>query len=104
MVDITPTSSTPKDMKQRMGAVKGINPDDPNDAAFELVTMFVFFFVLPQPHPFFSRTQAQPPPPASPPPLHCLLIDYPAPPTLGGRILGSNQEGDGFNRSYLQAL
>jgi hypothetical protein len=43
MTDITPTSSTPKDIKQCAGAVKGVNPDDPNDAAFELVTHFVSF-------------------------------------------------------------
>ena len=44
MADITPTSSTPKDMvKQHAGAVKGINPDNPNDTAFELVTLFVLF-------------------------------------------------------------
>jgi hypothetical protein len=74
MADITPTSSTPKDMKQRMGAVKGINPGDPNDAAFELVTMFVFFCVATT-HPFFSRTQAQPQPPASPPHSPPLFIN-----------------------------
>jgi hypothetical protein len=70
MADITPTSSTPKDMKQRMGAVKGINPDNPNDVAFKLVTMFVFFLCCHN-SPFFSRTQAQPPPPGIPasPPL-----------------------------------
>jgi hypothetical protein len=66
MADITPTSSTPKDMKQRMGAVKGINPDDPNDAAFELVTMFVFFFVLPQLTLFFKNTSTTTPPPRIP--------------------------------------
>jgi hypothetical protein len=41
MTNITLTSSTPKDMKQRFGAIKGINPDDPNDTAFELVTLFM---------------------------------------------------------------
>jgi hypothetical protein len=44
MADITPTaSSTPKDIKLHTGAIKGINPAYPNDAAFELVTHFVFF-------------------------------------------------------------
>jgi hypothetical protein len=51
MADITPTSSTPKDMKQRMGAVKGINPDDPN------------FFVLPQLTLFFREHKHNHPPP-----------------------------------------
>ena len=59
MADITPTSSTPKDMKQRMGAVKGINPDDLNDTAFELVTMFVSFLCCHNSPSFFSRTQVQ---------------------------------------------
>jgi hypothetical protein len=70
MVDINPTSSTPKDMKQRMGAIKEINPDDPNDAAFELVTMFVFFLCCHN-SPYLSRsnTITTTPPPASPPPL-----------------------------------
>jgi hypothetical protein len=69
MADITPTSSTPKDIKQRMGAVKGINPDDPNDAAFELVTMFVLFLCCHNSPFFFENTSTTPPPgiPASPP-------------------------------------
>ena len=45
MTNITPTSSMPKDMKQHVGAIKGINPDDPNDATIELVTMFVLLWL-----------------------------------------------------------
>jgi hypothetical protein len=69
MADITPTSSTPEDMKQRMGAVKGINPDDPNDASFELVTVFVFFLCCHNSPFFFENTSTTTPPgiPASPP-------------------------------------
>jgi hypothetical protein len=70
MADITPTSSTPKDMKQRMGAVKGINPDNPNDAAFELVIMFVFFLCCHNLPIFFREHKHNHPPPripASPP-------------------------------------
>jgi hypothetical protein len=69
MADITTTSSTPKDMKQRMGAVKGINPGDPNDAAFELVTMFVFFLCCHNSPFFFENTSTTTTPgiPASPP-------------------------------------
>ena len=33
-------------MKMRTGVVKGIDENDPNDMAFKLVTMFVYFFVL----------------------------------------------------------
>ncbi len=39
--DLTPTPTTPKDVKQQSRILKRINPDDPNDRAFELVTMFV---------------------------------------------------------------
>jgi hypothetical protein len=42
MADITPTTSTPKDPKQRSHTLKGIDRDNLNDAAFESVTMFVF--------------------------------------------------------------
>jgi hypothetical protein len=69
MANITPTSSTSKDMKQHMGAIKGVDHDDPNDAAFELVTMFVFFFVLPQLTLFFENTSATTPPPPAFSPL-----------------------------------
>ena len=43
MANITPTSSTPKDPMQRSCALKEIYCDNPNNAAFELVTMFVCF-------------------------------------------------------------
>ena len=33
--------STPKDVKQQSRVLKRINPDNPNERAFELVTMFV---------------------------------------------------------------
>ena len=48
MSNITPTSSTPKNVKQQSRALRGLDPDNPNDKAFELVTMFVSFFVLSQ--------------------------------------------------------
>ncbi len=63
MADITPTSSTSKDMKQHMGAIKGVDPDDPNDVAFELVTMFVFFLCCHNSPFFFENTSATTPPP-----------------------------------------
>ena len=66
MADITPTSSTPKDMKQRMGAVKGINPNNPNDAAFKLVIMFVLFLCCHNSPFFFENTSTTTPPPRHP--------------------------------------
>jgi hypothetical protein len=43
MADCTPTPPTPKDLMQRSRALKEIDHDDPNDTAFELVTIFVCF-------------------------------------------------------------
>jgi hypothetical protein len=36
------TTLTPKDMKKRTAIVLGLDPDNPNDAAFKLVTILVF--------------------------------------------------------------
>jgi hypothetical protein len=38
----TPPNGTPKDVNNRLGSVKGLDPDDPNDTAFKLVTICVF--------------------------------------------------------------
>jgi hypothetical protein len=37
MSDFTPPNGTPKpkDINNRLGGVKGLNPDDPNDTAFK---------------------------------------------------------------------
>ncbi len=43
MADRTPTSPMPKDLMQQSPALKEINRDDLNDAAFVLVTIFVCF-------------------------------------------------------------
>jgi hypothetical protein len=67
MADITPTSSTLKDLKLRTGAIKGINPANPNDVAFELVTHFCVFFVMQKIIPFFLLS-------TSPPPLTSFII------------------------------
>ena len=45
MAHITPNTSTPKDVKERFRALKGIDPNDPNDATIELVTMFVLLWL-----------------------------------------------------------
>jgi hypothetical protein len=81
MADVTPTSSTYKDVKQQPRILKRIDPDDPNNKAFELVTMFVLLLCCHE-SPFFLRA-AHPPPPQ-----HHSLIDNPSTPTphLGGEI------------------
>jgi hypothetical protein len=38
----TPPNGTPKDVNNRLGSAKGLDPDDPNDTAFKLVTICVF--------------------------------------------------------------
>jgi hypothetical protein len=45
MANITNTAHMPKDMKKHAGVVKELDLNDPNDWAFQLVTMFVFFCV-----------------------------------------------------------
>jgi len=45
MSDFTPPNGTPKDIDNRLGAVKGFDPGDPNDTAFKLVTILCFFVV-----------------------------------------------------------
>jgi hypothetical protein len=63
MANITPTNIMPKkDVKQHGGTVKGINPDDPNDTAFKLVTLFVLFCDA-QTHLFFKNTTSATTPP-----------------------------------------
>jgi hypothetical protein len=85
MADITPTSSTPKDVKQRPRALKGIDPNNQNDNAFELVTMFVSFLCCHNsPFLFFFMLSCLPPTPR-----HHSLFDNPLPPHtphLGGHI------------------
>jgi hypothetical protein len=45
MSDFTPPNGTPKDINNRLGVVKGLDPGDPNDTAFKLVTILCFFVV-----------------------------------------------------------
>ena len=64
MADLTPTPSTPKGVKQQSHILKTINPEDPNDRAFELVTMFVLLLCFH--NSFFSfESSASTPPPTS---------------------------------------
>jgi hypothetical protein len=62
MANLTPTPSTPKDVKQRSRILKRIDLDDPNNRAFELVTMFVFLLCCHN-TPFFLFERSAPPPP-----------------------------------------
>ncbi len=72
MAHLTPTPSTPKDAKQQSRVLKRIDPDDPNNRAFELVTCLCFYCVDTTPLFFFSR--AAPPPPDI---IHSLIIPPP---------------------------
>ena len=64
MADLTHTPSTPNDFKQRFRVLKRIDPDDPNERAFEWVTMFVFLLCCHN-SPFFSFQEQRLPPPTS---------------------------------------
>ena len=61
MADLTPTSSTPKDVKHQSRVLKWIDPDDPNDRAFELMTIFVFYCVATTPLFFLFESSASHP-------------------------------------------
>jgi hypothetical protein len=39
MSDFTPPNGTPKDINNQLDGVKGLDPNDPNDTAFKLVTI-----------------------------------------------------------------
>ena len=45
MANKSPVPPMPNDIKQRARELKGLDPKNPNDVAFEMVTMFVFFCV-----------------------------------------------------------
>jgi hypothetical protein len=38
MSGFTPPNGMPKDINNRLGGVKGLNPEDPNDTAFNSLT------------------------------------------------------------------
>jgi hypothetical protein len=40
------TNWTPKDINNRLGGMKGLDPDNPNDTAFKLVTIFMVLINL----------------------------------------------------------
>ena len=45
MSNITPPNGMPKDVNNRTRGATGLDPDDPNDMAFKLVTILYFLFV-----------------------------------------------------------
>jgi len=45
MSDFTPPNGMPKDINNGLGAVKGLDHDDPNDTAFKLVTLWGQLYV-----------------------------------------------------------
>ena len=80
MSDFTPPNGMPKDINNRLCGVKGLDPKDPNDMAFKLVTIYCVFCCVEKTHLFFLffvNSAAQPPPPPTfslnplscPPPL-----------------------------------
>ena len=65
----TPPNGTPKDVNNRLGSVKDLDPDDPNDTAFKLVTICVFILCRKKLNNFFFFREQDPPPP---PPMSSL--------------------------------
>jgi hypothetical protein len=73
----TPPNGTPKDVNNRLGSVKSLDPDDPNDTAFKLVTICVFILCRKKQTIFsFFVNRTRPPRPPCPPSIH----SYPPPP------------------------
>jgi len=69
----------PKDINNRLGGMKGLDPDDPNDTAFKLVTMLCnllcrknspCFPVLCEQHNLPPPSMFSPNPLSRPPPAH----------------------------------
>jgi hypothetical protein len=58
-----PSNGTPKDVNNRMGNVKGIDPDNPNDTAFKMVIVLVDFLCRKKLNFFVFCEQHQPLPP-----------------------------------------
>ena len=64
MSGFAPPNGMPKDINNRLGGVKGLNPEDPNDTAYKLVTILCILLCQKNSpfFPYFLWT-AQPPPP-----------------------------------------
>jgi hypothetical protein len=62
MSNTTPPNGMPKDVNNLLGGAMGLDPDDPNDMAFELVTI-LYFCCVTKSHFFFRTAQPRPLPP-----------------------------------------
>ena len=60
MANKSPIPPMPNDIKQRARELKGLDPKNPNDVAFEMVTMFVFFCVTKLTPFFFENSTTTP--------------------------------------------
>ena len=65
MSKFTPPVGTAKDVNDRLRRVTGLDPDDPNDMAFKLVTI-LYFFCVSQKLTFFLRKAQNAAPPLPP--------------------------------------
>jgi hypothetical protein len=52
MSGFAPPNGMPKDINNRLGGVKGLNPEDPNDTAYKLVTI-LYILLCQEISPFF---------------------------------------------------
>ena len=101
MSDFTPPNGTPKDINNRLGVVKGLDPGDPNDTAFKLVTILCFFVVSKKLSffPFFCERHHLPPSPMFS--LNPLSRTPPLPsPPLGGRVSSTSNRSHSINWRY----
>ena len=87
MSNITPPIWMPKDVNDRLRRASGLDPDNPNDMAFKLVTILYFF--VSQKLTFFSKKHKMQPLPS--PPHWSLNQCHPPPlrPPLGLSVQGT---------------
>ena len=86
MANKSPIPPMPNDIKQRARELKGLDPKNPNDVAFEMVTMFVFFCVTKLTPPFFFFENSTTTRLSLPPMLFINRFPPPVPPHLGGSV------------------
>jgi hypothetical protein len=76
---ITPPIGTPKDVNDQLRQASGLDPDNPNDMAFKLVTILIFFLCHKKSLFSFSKSTICSPPP---PPRIGLSTIMPPPPCV----------------------
>jgi hypothetical protein len=82
MSNITPPNETPKDVNNRLHGATGLNPDNPNDMTFKLVTI-LYFFVCHKNSFFLEQRTRTSPPFVS----HSRVVSHCVPGTYYGRSL-----------------